>query len=295
MLSRIGLLALAMTVAITAVFSEEAAAVFSEETAVPSAQVPREVRDFSRALPAYFSKLEDVVATETTTQTVLNDTTGNGTVQRKRTLVSDYQIAHLGQNPAALWEFRFVRSVDGQKIPDVDRKIEDFFRLRHPSAEAERKSIVDLAVGRSLPGCYWHNITLVLLAFGEGPNENFEWSQKGSQFLFRQVRGLGIPEDLFNPKSPRHYPSGALSIFPDGHSPEVLELEFRTGVRRIRMRLEFSPPAAPEFISLPHIYEVDSDRVTLMGFNPETRIRYEYSDIRRFSVSTEEAVPPATR
>jgi hypothetical protein len=269
--------------------------VFSDATAAPSVEVPKEVRDFSRALPSYFARLEGVIATETTTQTVLNDTTGNGTVQRKRTLVSDYQIAHLGENPAALWEFRFVRSVDGQKLPDVDRKIEDFFRLRHPSAEAERRSIVDLAVGRSLPGCYWHNITLVLLAFGEGPNENFEWTRRGNDFLFRQVRGLGIPEDLFNPKSPRHYPSGALTIDRDGHSPERLELEFRTGVRRVRMRLEFSPPSPPELISLPRTYEVDSDRVTMMGFNPETRIHYEYSDIRRFSVSTEEAVPQATR
>jgi len=33
-----------------------------------------------------------------------------------------------------------------------------------------------------------------------------------------------------------------------------------------------------------------------MGFNPETRIRFDYSDIRRFFVSTEkEAVPAATR
>ena len=281
--------------ALAAVIALSAGFVLSSETPVTPGPVPKEIRDFSRALPAYFAKLEDVVATETTTQTVLNDTTGNGTVQRKRTLVSDYQIAHLGENPAALWEFRFVRSVDGEKLPDVDRKIEDFFRLRHPSAEAERKSIVDLAIGQSLPGCYWHNITLVLLAFGEGPNENFEWTRRGSQFDFRQVRGLGIPEDLFNPKSPRHYPTGSLTIYPDGHSPELLELEFRTGVRRIRMRLEFSPPAAPEFISLPHVYEVNSDRVTLMGFNPETRIRYEYSDIRRFSVSTQEAIPPATR
>jgi hypothetical protein len=277
---------------IAVALSFAAATARSQETASPS-QVPDEMRAFARALPAYFSKLENIIATETITQTILNDT--NGSVQRRRVLVSDYQIAHLGENPAALWEFRFVRSVDGQKLPDIDRKIDDFFRLRHPSAAAERRSIVDLAVGQSLPGCYWHNITLVLLAFGQGPNENFEWTRKGKEFLFRQVRGLGIPEDLFNPRSPRHYPSGVITIFPDGHSPARLELEFRTDIRRIRMRLEFSPPSSPELISLPRIYEVDSDRVTMMGFNPETRIRFEYSDIRRFSVSTEEAVPPAAR
>ena len=267
-----------------------AAAAHSRES---TPQVPTEMRGFARELPAYFSKLENVIATETITQTILNDR--NGTVQRRRVLVSDYQIAHLGENPAALWEFRFVRAVDGQKLPDIDRKIEDFFRLRHPSAEAERRSIVDLAVGQSLPGCYWHNITLVLLAFGQGPNENFEWTRKGRDFLFRQVRGLGIPEDLFNPRSPRHYPSGTITIFPDGQSPARLELEFRTDIRRIRMRLEFSPPTAPELISLPHAYEVDSDRVTLMGFNPETRVRFEYSNIRHFSVSTEEGAPTPAR
>lgn len=280
---------------LTAIALSAAAAAHSAETAA-APQVPDEMREFARELPGYFAKLENVVATETITQTILNDTTGNGTVQRRRVLVSDYQIAHLGENPAALWEFRFVRAVDGQTLPNVDRKIDDFFRLRHPSAEAERRSIVDLAVGQSLPGCYWHNITLVLLAFGQGPNENFEWTPKGgNQFLFRQVRGLGIPEDLFNPRSPRHYPSGAITIFPDGHSPARLELEFRTDFRRIRMRLEFSPPSGPEHISLPSVYEVDSDRVTKMGFNPETKIRFEYSNIRRFSVSTEEAVPPAAK
>lgn len=284
MRSRAWLIAIALSFA--------AALAHSEEAAVPS-PVPKEMQDFARELPVYFSKLENVIATETITQKVLNDT--NGTLLRRRVLVSDYQIAHLGENPAALWEFRFVRAVDGKKLPGVDRKIDDFFRLRHPSAEAERRSIVDLAVGQSLPGCYWHNLTLVLLAFAAGPNENFEWTRKGNEFLFRQVVGLGIPEDLFNPRSPRHYPSGAIAIYPDGHSPERLELEFRTDVRRIRMRLEFSPPSGPDFISLPRVYEVDSDRVTVLGFNPETRIRFEYSDIRRYSVSTEEAVPPAPR
>lgn len=263
--------------------------------APPASEVPDEIRTFARQVPDYFAKLEDILATETITQTILNDLTGNATVQRRRVLVSDYQIAHLGEIPAALWEFRFVRSVDGQKLPDVDRKIEDFFRLRHPSAEAERKSIVDLAVGQSLPGCYWHNITLVLLAFGEGPVENFDWTQRGGQYFFRQVRGLGIPEDLFNPKSPRHYPTGSLRLYPDGHSPAHLDLEFRTDFRRIRMSLDFSPPSGPEGISLPSVYEVDSDRVTKMGFNPESRVRFEYSNVRRFSVSTQEAVPPASK
>jgi hypothetical protein len=61
------------------------------------------------------------------------------------------------------------------------------------------------------------------------------------------------------------------------------------------MSLEFSPPSGPEQISLPSVYEVDSDRVTMMGFNPETRVRFEYSNVRRFSVSTEDAVPPAAK
>jgi hypothetical protein len=274
---------------IAIVLSFAAALVQPEEKAVSSV-VPKEMRDFARELPAYFSKLENIIATETITQTVLNET--NGTFQRRRVLVSDFQIAHLGENPAALWEFRFVRSVDGQKLGDIDRKIEDFFRLRHPSAEAERRSIVDLAIGQSLPGCYWHNITLALLAFGQGPNENFEWTRKGGQFLFRQVRGLGIPEDWFDPESPRHYPSGAITLFPDGHSLARLDLEFRTDVRRIRMRLDFSPPSSPDFISLPHVYEVESDRITDLGFRPAARIRFEYSDIRHYSVSTEQAVPP---
>lgn len=274
--------------------SVAAAASLAAQVGAPP-PVPDEVRSFSRHVPEYFSRLENVIATETITQTLLNDTTGNATVQRRRVLVSDYQIAHLGENPAALWEFRFVRSVDGQNLPDVDRKIEDFFRLRHPSAAAERRSIVDLAVGQSLPGCYWHNLTLVLLAFGEGPVENFDWTRKGSQFLFRQVRGLGIPEDLFNPKSPRHYPSGALTIYPDGASPQRLDLEFRTDSNRVRMALEFSPPSGPGQVSLPRSYEIDSDRVTKMGFNPATRVRFDYSNIRQFSVSTEEAVPPAAK
>ncbi len=168
---------------ISALLALAAATSLAADTAAPP-PVPDEIRAFARNLPDYFSKLEDIIATETITQTLLNDTTGNATVQRRRVLVSDYQIAHLGENPAALWEFRFVRSVDGQKLPDVDRKIEDFFRLRHPSAAAERRSIVDLAVGQSLPGCYWHNLTLVLLAFGEGPVENFDWTAKRQPVSF---------------------------------------------------------------------------------------------------------------
>jgi hypothetical protein len=256
-------------------------------------QAPEEMRAFARNLPAYFSKLENIIARETITQTLFNDR--NGLLQRRRVLVSDYQIAHLGEDPAALWEFRFIRAVDGRTLPEVDRKINDFFRLRHPSAEEERRSIVNLAVGESLPGCYWHNLTLVLLAFGEGPIENFDWTRKGNRFLFRQVRGLGIPEDFFDPRSPRHYPSGAISLSPDGHSPARLELEFPTDVRRIRVRLEFSPPSAPEFIALPRVYVVESDHATVLGFNPDSATRFEYSDIRRFTVSTEEDALPAAR
>lgn len=251
--------------------------------------IPEPLHAFARDLPAYFSRLENIIARETITQTILNDQSGG--VHRRRVLVSDYQIAHLGEDPGALWEFRFVRSVDGRKLPDVDRKIEDFFRLRHPSAEAERRSIVDLAAAESLPGCYWHNLTLVLLAFGEDTLDNFDWTRKGTRYVFRQARGPGIPEDLFDPLSPRHYPTGAIELFSGKSFPERLELEFRSDQRRIRMRFQFSSPVAPDFIALPRSYDVDADRITGLGFNPETRTRFEYSDIRRYTVRTEEASP----
>ena len=260
------------------------------DSPTPSPSVPAPLREFARQLPGYFAELENVIARETITQTILNDQ--NGGIRRRRILVSDYQIAHLGEDPAALWEFRFVRSVDGRKLPDVDRKIEDFFRLRHPSAEAERRSIVNLAAAESLPGCYWHNLTLVLLAFGEDTVDNFDWTPKGGRYLFRQVRGLGIPEDLFDPHSPRHYPTGAIELFAGRSFPKRLDLEFRTDQRRIRMRFEFTLPPGTDLVALPLAYEVEADKVTELGFNPGTRTRFDYSDFRRFSVRTNEAISP---
>src|SRR4029077_8510776 len=131
------------------------------------------------AIPSYFASLEEYVATEKITQDVMRDS--NQTVFRHQVLLSDFQIAHLGEDPEALWEFRFVRSVNGKAL-DTDRQIEDFFRLRQPNAAAERRSIVALARDHSLPGCYWHNLSLTLLAFSPGIFDDFAWTPKGKGF-----------------------------------------------------------------------------------------------------------------
>jgi hypothetical protein len=242
---------------------------------------PAELAAFSRAVPAYFAKLEEFVATEKITQDVMRET--NQTVLRHQVLLSDFQVAHLGEDADALWEFRFIRSVDGKAL-DADRQIQDFFRLRQPSAAAERRSIVALARDHSFPGCYWHNLTLTLLAFGPGILEDFDWTRKGRRFAFRQVRGLGIPEDLFDPASARHYPSGTLQLAADGVSPARLDLEWTSRESRLRVTMDFSPPAAAGEIALPRRYVAVHERLSSGALLDRTV--FDYSGFRRFTVTT---------
>lgn len=250
---------------------------------------PAALEAFSRGIFSYFAKLEDYVATERITQDVMRET--NQTVLRHQVLLSDFQVAHLGEDPDALWEFRFVRSVDGKSL-DTDRQIQDFFRLRQPSAAAERRSIVALARDHSLPGCYWHNLTLTLLAFTPHILDDFDWTAKGKGFAFRQVRGLGIPEDLFDPASPRHFPSGTLELGADGVSPAHLELEWTSRESRLRVKMDFSPPEKPGEIALPRRYVAVHERLSSGALIDRTT--FEYSGFRRFTVTTaQEASEPA--
>jgi hypothetical protein len=210
-------------------------------------------------------------------------------VFRSRVLESDYQVAHLGEDPSALWEFRFVRSADGKKL-DVERQMGDFFRLRHPSAAAERRSIVELAREKSLPGYYWHNLTLALLAFGPETLDDFDWERKTDHYVFQQARGPGIPEDLFDPMSPRHYPTGTLTFDPKGGWLSRLYLEWTSGERRARVTMTFSPPPKPGAIALPRRYEaVHERRSTGMVID---RTTFDYSNFRRFTVTTGQVEGP---
>jgi hypothetical protein len=181
-----------------------AAAVLADEP------VPGPVRDFSREIPRIFSELENVVARERMTQVIFDSTSDR--IFRRRVIVSDYQIAHLDEDPEALWEFRFVSQVDGKGIPGASQQIENFLRLRHRDARQERLRITNLGLSSSLPGCYWHNLTLVLRAFEAGNVEDFSWRRSRDLWLFEQVRGLGIPQDLFDPDSHRHYPRGSVAF-----------------------------------------------------------------------------------
>lgn len=251
-----------------------------------AAAPPTEVALFARGVPGYFARLEEYVAKEITTQHMMNES--NGTVLRHRVLESDLQIAHLGEDPATLWEFRFVRSVDGRKL-DAERQMDDFFRLRHPSAAAERRSVVALAIDKSLPGCYWHNLTLTLLAFGPEIVGDFEWERRGDRFAFRQVRGLGIPENLFDPASPRHYPKGTMTFDRAGGWLSRLDLEWTTGERRVRLTMTFSPPAEPGGIALPRRYEAVHERLSTGLVTDRTTC--DFSLFRRFTVTTGESTP----
>ena len=253
-------------------------------SALPAARgsaAPEEISAFSRGIPGYFAKLEEFVAHEKITQDVMREE--NATVFRHQVLLSDFQIAHLGEDPTALWEFRFIRSVDGRPL-DTDRQIQDFFRLRQPSAAAERLSIVNLAREHSFPGCYWHNLTLTLLAFGPDILDDFDWTKKGKRFAFRQVRGLGIPEDLFDPASARNFPSGTLELAADGVSPARLELEWTSRESRLLVKMEFSPPAGPGEIALPRRYVAVHERRSSGAVRDRTV--FEYSNFQRFTVST---------
>jgi len=250
--------------------------------AVPaSTEPPAPVAAFSRSLPAYFAELENYVASERTVQQVMRETTAM--IFRSRVIDSDYQVAHLGEDPAALWEFRFVKAVDGKKL-DVERQVTDFFRLRHPSAAAERRSIVELARQKALPGYYWHNLTLTLLAFGPETIEDFDWERKSNAFGFRQTRGPGIPEDIFDPSSPRHYPNGTIAFDPKGGWLSRLYLEWTSGERRARLTMTFSPPAKSGDIALPRRYEAVHER--RQTGKVIDRTTFDYSNFRRFTVTT---------
>jgi hypothetical protein len=246
--------------------------------------VPGPVRDFSREIPGFFSKLENVVARERMTQLIFDSTSDR--VFRRRVIVSDYQIAHLEEDPEALWEFRFVSQVDGKAVAGASQKIEDFLRLRHRDAREERQRITNLGQAVSLPGCYWHNLTLILRAF-EGSNvENFSWKQSGGRWLFEQVRGLGIPQDFFDPDSPRHYPRGSL-VFSAG-ALSRLDLEWTANGLVTTISLEFSRPKAPDDIPLPKRYV--AKRRTATSLLTAVQTTFEYGDYRRFQVKSESEI-----
>src|ERR1041385_346225 len=135
--------------------------------------VPARMLEFSRKLPEVFEELGNLVAREEMVQQVYR----SGRLFDIRTLVSDYQVAHLDTDPSALWEFRFVRMIDGRKVPDFDRKVSDFFLLRHADAREERIRVTRQALDRSLPHCYWHNLTLALGALGAGLLPNYDWTE----------------------------------------------------------------------------------------------------------------------
>jgi hypothetical protein len=247
----------------------------------PSA-TPDGVLAVSREVGRIATGLQDYVATERMTQKVMD--TRADRVMRKQILVSDYQIAPLEEDANALWEFRFVREIDGKPVAGADRQIEDFARLRHQDAKEERLAITKLGFDRSLPGCYWHNLTLMLLAFA-GPNvDNFSWRGDGDRWTFEQVRGLGIPENLFDPKSQRHYPRGTMTLAKGALSK--LEIEWQVGELITSVSLEFSAPAEPGAIPLPSRY-VAKKRIAGPTQKTVVETDFDYSAYRRFAVTTE--------
>jgi hypothetical protein len=243
--------------------------------------VPERVRDFSERLPALHAALENLVAREEITQEELE----HGRIVKRRVLICDYQVAHLENDPKALWEFRFVREVDGRKLADFDRRISDFFLLRFPDAAHERLSLARLPVEYSLPGCYWHNLTLALDAFAPDLLHEFEFMGEGDHVVFRQTDGPGIPEDFFDPSSPRHRPEGTMDFVPEGWLSRLV-LTFPSGNGRVRIELSFSAPAPPENVILPREYVVT--RIRCSDEAAVNRTIYRYTDYRRFSVETEE-------
>ena len=261
-----------------------AAAISSAESPAPP-DAPQKVLAFSRSLSNYFDRMENLVAREVMTQQIFNNT--NGTVFRKRVLVSDFQIARLEEDVSSLWEFRFVRLLDGVPLDESGRQLADFLRLRHTNAREERLGLVRMAVTKSLPGCYWHNLALVLKAFDPTVLPNFAWKDQGSTFAFEQLRGLGIPEDFFDPHSLRHYPKGALTFSEPGGWLSAVELDFPSDEFRIRMRLRFSKPAPPDLVPLPKEFVVD--RLRLSTGLPLTRTTFAYSDFQRFTVTSEDS------
>jgi len=250
--------------------------------AAPPSPPPDGVLAVSRQVGRIASGLQDYVATERMTQKVMDSRADR--VMRKQVLVSDYQIAPLEEDANALWEFRFVREIDGKPVPGADRQIEDFARLRHKDAKEERLAITKLGMSRSLPGCYWHNLTLMLLAFSGGNVENFDWKGDGDRWTFQQVRGLGIPENLFDPKSFRHYPKGSLTIANGALSR--LEIEWPAADLITTVTLEFTPPAESGAIPLPSRY-VAKKRISGPTQKTVVETDFEYNGYRRFSVTTE--------
>ena len=240
----------------------------------------------SREVGRITSGLSDYVATERMTQMLMDPKADR--VRRQQVLVSDYQIAPLEEDANALWEFRFVRQIDGKPVPGADRQIEDFSRLRHKDAKEERLAITKLGLSRSLPGCYWHNLTLTLLAFAGRNVENFSWDGEGDVWRFEQVRGPGIPEDVFNPRSARAYPRGTLTL--SKGSLSRLELEWASGDLVTSVALEFSPSAEPGGIPLPSRY-VAKRRIAGASRKTVVETDFEYSGYRRFNVATETSTP----
>lgn len=247
---------------------------------------PEPIRAFASEVPRVFSELENLVARERMTQLVYDS--ANDRVVRRRVLVSDYQIAPLEEDPTVPWEFRFVREIDGKAVPGADRQLDDFLRLRHRDSREERMRITNLGLSSSLPDCYWHNLTLVLRAFQGENADNFEWRPLRSGWAFEQVRGPGIPQNHFDPRSPRHYPKGALT-FEEG-SLSKLQLEWTSDGMVTSVQLEFSRPVAPDFIPRPLKYVAKKRREASARTVVQTT--FEYGDYRRFGVRSEETTRP---
>jgi hypothetical protein len=245
-------------------------------------EVPAPVLAFAQRLPAIFEGLEGVVAREEMRQETMDPLAARPL--RRRLLVSDYQIAPLEEDPGSLWEFRFVREVDGKPVEGSERQLEDFLRLRHRDAREERTRIVELARARSLEGCYWHNLTLVIVAFSEPYLGNYRWRGSGERYDFEQVRGPGIPEDLFDPRSPRHYPTGSIAFAGPARELSRIDLRFPARDTYVEMRLSFSSSALAG-VPLPAEYVIERKRAgttrTLM------RTTLAYSNYRRFTVTSE--------
>lgn len=255
--------------------------------------VPPAVLAFSRSLPRLFDEFERVVAREEMRQEIM-DTRSDRTA-RRRVLASDYQIARLEKDPDALWEFRIVREVDGRIVRGADWRLDDFLRLRHADARAERLSIVDLARTQSLPGCYWHNVALVLIAFTEPYVGDFRWRGREERYEFEQVSGLGIPEDFFDPSSMRHYPRGVLILGGPGGPLRSLELRFTAKDTSVAMSLAFARQGTSD-LPMPLRFDIER-RAASTGASGETlrspgrtlnRTTIEYSHYRRFTVTMEE-------
>jgi hypothetical protein len=255
--------------------------------AIPAAAAPPEdVRAFASDVPRVFSELENLVARERMTQLVFD--AASDRIVRRRVLVSDYQIAPLEEDPTTPWEFRFVREVDGKPVPGASRQLEDFLRLRHRDSREERMRITMLGLSSSLPDCYWHNLTLVLRAFTGDNADNFDWRPLRNGWAFEQVRGLGIPQNHFDPRSPRHYPKGTLS-FEEG-SLSRLQLEWSSDGIVTSAQLDFSRPVEPDRIPRPLKYVARKRREGSTRTLVQTT--FEYADYRRFGVSSEQTTRP---